>query len=332
MHNKRLVFAIMIILPIIALLAGCGSAAPQATPASLEHIRLPMGYIPNVQYAPFYIAVDKGYFAKEGIEIEFDYKPETDGIKLVGAGELRFTVASGEQVPLARAQGLPVTYVFQWWQQFPVGIVALSEKNIKTPADLIGKRVATPALFGASYVGWRGLVFKAGLDESKISIENVGFGRQIAALTEDKVDAAIIYINNEPIQLQRAGNAVDVIAISDYANLVSNGIVTNEDTITKQPDLVKRFARALRQGIADAIADPEAAFEVCKKYVTGLDAADVAATQQEVLRASIELWKTDQIGRSDPANWQTTVTVLKEMGLLTTDLDLNKVFTNQFVE
>ena len=88
-------------------MAGCASG----TPAPLTKIRLPMGYIANVQYAPFYLAVDKGYFQQEGIEIEFDYRFETDGMKLVGAGELPFTVASGEQVPLARTQGLPVVYV-----------------------------------------------------------------------------------------------------------------------------------------------------------------------------------------------------------------------------
>lgn len=328
MQHKTLTVTLTVV---IFALAGCGGAPPPAPTPTVEHIRLPMGYIPNVQYAPFYMAVDKGYFAAEGLEIEFDYKFETDGIKLVGTGQLPFTLASGEQVPLARVQGLPVTYVFQWWQKFPVGVAALSEKNIKSPADLLGKRVGTPALFGASYIGWRGLAFQAGLDESQITVEDIGY-TQVAALTQGTVDAAIIYVNNEPIQLRRAGHAVDVIAISDYANLVSNGIVTNEETIAKRPELVTRFVRALARGIADAIADPDQAFETCKKFVTGLDAPDVAATQREVLQASIALWKTDQLGRSDPANWQTTLAVLKAMGLLTTDVELDKVFTNRFVE
>ncbi len=322
-------FPILLLL-VIAWLVGCGGGSPK-TSTTLEHIRLPMGYIANVQYAPFYVAVDKGYFAQEGLEIEFDYSFETNGMKLVGAGQLPFAVVSGEQVILARAQGLPVTYVFQWWQKFPVGVVALSEKNIKTPADLIGKRVGTPAMFGASYIGWRGLVFKAGLDESKITVEDIGY-TQVAAVTQGKVDAAIIYINNEPVQLRRAGHAVEVIAVADYANLVSNGIVTNEDVIARRPELVAGLTRALKRGIADAIAYPDEAFDICRKFVTGLDAPEVAATQKEVLQASIALWKTDRIGRSDPANWRTTLSVLQEMKLLTAEIDLDKVFTNRFVE
>jgi NitT/TauT family transport system substrate-binding protein len=319
------------LLVVLVLTAGC--AAPAVSkPKTMEHIRLPMGYIPNVQYAPFYVAVDKGYFAAEGIELEFDYSFETDGMKLVGAGKLPFTLASGEQVPLARAQGLPLVYVLQWWQKFPIVVVSLAEKNITQPADLAGRRIGVPIFGGASYTGWKGLVWKAGLDESTITVSDIGY-TQVAALTQGKVDAAVCYINNEPIQLRRMGKNVNVISVADYTNLVANGLVTNEETIAKRPELVRAMLRAFLRGLRDTINNPDEAFTVSQRFVEGLGKdAETDAAQKQVLAASIELWKANKLGESDPAAWQTTVAVLKQMKLLTSDVPVDKLYTNRFVD
>ncbi len=315
----------------VVMMASCAPAAAPA-PASIERIRLPMGYIPNVQFAPFYVAEEKGYFAAEGIELEFDYSFETDGMKLVGAGELPFSVQSGEQVPLARAQGLPVVYVLQWWQRFPVVVVSLADQNITRPADLNGKTVGTPLFGGASYIGWKALVWQAGLDESTMDVQDVGYA-QVAALTQGKVDAAIVYSNNEPIQLGRAGYAIKLIEVSDYANLVSNGIVTNEETIAQRPDLVSAMLRAFLHGLRDTIEDPDGAFEICKKYIEGLGVdAETDAAQRDVLAASIDLWDAPRLGASDPAAWQTTLDVLEQMGRVTGEMTASQVYTNRFVD
>ena len=329
MHTQNKFFYLLLI--VLLLTAGC--AAPTASkPKTLEHIRLPMGYIPNVQYAPFYVAVDKGYFAAEGIELEFDYSFETDGMKLVGAGQLPFTLASGEQVPLARAQGLPLVYVLQWWQKFPVVVVSLADKNITKPADLNGRHIGVPIFGGASYVGWKGLVWKAGLDESTMTVSDIGY-TQVAALTQGKVDAAVCYVNNEPIQLRAMGEKINIISVADYANMVSNGLVTNEETIAKRPELVRAMLRAFLHGLRDTINNPDEAFTISNKFIEGLGKdAQTDTTQKQVLAASIELWKSNKPGESDPAAWQTTVDVLKQMKLLTTDVALDKLYTNRFVD
>lgn len=317
----------------VIMLAGCApAAAPAPAGKALTKIRLPMGYIANVQYAPFYIAVDKGYFAEEGLDVEFDYRFETDGMKLVGAGELPFAVVSGEQVPLARAKGLPVIYVTNWWKKFAVGVAALADKHIKTPADLAGKSVGLPGFFGASYIGWRGLLDYAGLKESDVKVQDIGF-TQAAALQQGKVDAAVVYINNEPIQLQAAGLDVDVIPVSDYVSLVANGIITNEKTIKENPELVRGFVRAILRGLKDAIADPELAFNTSKKYVEGLGSdPQKDEIQREVLDETLKLWQSPDLGKSDPAAWDQTQQVLIDMGLLKEKIPNEQLFTNQFVD
>ncbi len=303
------------------------TAAPSGTAANLRHIRLPMGFTPSVQFAPFYVAVDKGYFAAEGLEIDFDYSFETNGVALVGAGQLPFAVVSGEQVLLARAQSLPVVYVMDWFQKFPVAIIAKAGSGINTPADLRGKRIGTPELAGANFVGLRALLAKVGIPDSAVTVSNIGFN-QAAALQAGQVDAAVVYANNEPIRLAAQGQQLVSINISDYVSLAANGILTNEDTVAKDPALIRAFLRAFAKGLSDSIADPGAAYTISKKYVTNL--AD-DAVEQKVLAATIEMWKAPHLGLSDPAAWTTMQQTLLDSKLLTQAQDLSKTYTNEFV-
>jgi NitT/TauT family transport system substrate-binding protein len=315
------------LLPAAMLLGAC-SAAP-AVPGEVTHIRLPMGYIPNVQFAPFYMAVERGYFAEEGIEIEFDYSFETDAVTLVGADELQFAVVSGEQVPLARAQGLPVVYVMAWWQGYPVGVAAPVGSGIETPADLAGKRVGIPCLCGASYVGYQALMDAAGVPADSARLDVIQY-TQVEAMLAGTEDAVVIYANNEPVQLESQGMEVNVIRVADYVDLASNGMITNQTTIEEHPDLVRAMVRASLRGLQDVIDDPAAAFEICKEYVEGLDQAD-QEVQRRVLEESIGFWRSERPGYSDPAAWENMQQVLLAMGSLEAPIDILSAYSNEFI-
>jgi NitT/TauT family transport system substrate-binding protein len=288
-----------------------------------------MGYIPNIQFAPVYVAIDKGYFLDAGFEVELEYGNEADAVALIGAGDQTFAIASGEQVLLARAQGLPVTYIAAWYDEYPVGVVSLEDKNITRPEDLVGKSVGIPGLYGASYIGFRALIDAAGLTEADLELVSIGFN-QVEALVSGQVQSAVVYLANEPAVLRSQGYQVDVIAVADYLKLVANGLVTNEQTINEHPDQVERFNQALLKGITDATEDPEEAYEISKKYVENLEEAD-EDLQKEILALSIELWQTDQPGYSDPTGWDNMQEVLLDMRLLESPLSLEEAFTNDFL-
>jgi NitT/TauT family transport system substrate-binding protein len=327
--SKKIIFFILV----MSLLTSCAAPTPvstaQPTNKPLVHIKLPMGYIPNVQYAPFYMAVEKGYFKDAGIEVEFDYSFETDGVTLVGANQLQFALVSGEQVLLARSKGLPIVYIVAWYQQYPVSIVSMADKNIKSPQDLRGKKIGLPGLFGANYVGLRALLYTAGIKESDVTLDSIGF-TQVEALAAGREEAVVAYAANEPVILHSKGYAINEIRVADYVQLASNGIITNETTIAQNPELVRAFNAAFLHGLQDTITDPDAAYEVCKKYVENLSQSD-PIVQKQVLGTSIEQWRAPVPGKSEPAAWENMQKILMDMKLYTNVLDLKKAFTNDFL-
>jgi putative riboflavin transport system substrate-binding protein len=329
---------ILLLILLGALVTACGARAstqpsPSGTAApgnvALVHVKLPLGYIPNIQFAPLYVAVEKGYFKDAGIELEFDYSQETDAVALVGADDLQFAVVSGEQVLLARAQGLPVTYVAAWYQQYPVAVVSKVDQNIKTPADLKGKKIGLPGLYGANYIGLEALLFSAGLTDKDVTLDSIGYN-QVEALATDQEQAVSVYTTNEPIQLRAQGYDLNEIRVADYLQLASNGLISNEKTIANNPDLVRRMVKALLQGLADTIANPDEAYTLSKAHIPNLTDAD-ATVQKEVLARSIDLWKSDHLGFSNAQAWQNMQDTLLKMGLLKEPLNLEKAFTNDFV-
>jgi NitT/TauT family transport system substrate-binding protein len=323
---KKILFLITVS---VLLLAACQGNEPtnSGEPSEMTKIVLPMGYIPDPQYAPYYVAVDKGYYAEEGLEVEFDYSFETDGVALVGAGERPFAIVSGDQVILARAQGLPIVYVMEWFQKYPIAIVSKAEAGIETPADLAGRNVGLPGFFGASYVGYVGLLDAVGLVEADVDGNDIGFN-QVESLLTDQSEAVVGYGNNEPLQLQDRGEDINVIYVSDYIDLVANGIITNETLLAENPALVQRFIRATLRGLADTIANPDEAYEISKKFVEELD-----DSRRNVLDASVMMWAADTLGQTDAVSWQRTQDILLKMGFLDAPLEnLEDAFTNEIVE
>ncbi len=326
---SKLVRLLFIIALLSIFISACGSAPASVDPTALTHIRLPMGYIPNIQYAPYYVAVEKGYFAEAGLEIEFDYSFETDGVSLVGAGQLPFAVVSGEQVPMARAQGLPVVYVAAWYKDYPVSVVSKTEQGITSPADLAGKKVGLPGLFGANYIGFVALLHANNLSESDITLDSVGFN-QVEALVTDQEDAVVGYSANEPIQLAAQGYTVNEIRVADYVSLASNGLLTSEMMLKDNPELVRAMIAAFLRGVEYTAAHPDEAYEISKNYIENLTEGD-EAVQKQVLATSIEFWQLENPGYSDPQAWENMNQLLAEMTLIPEPIDISAAYSNEFL-
>jgi NitT/TauT family transport system substrate-binding protein len=297
--------------------------------ATPRKVVLGMGFIPNVQFAPFYVADAKGYFADEGLQVEFNYAMDTDLLKLIGTDKLQFAIGSGDQVILARSQGLPAVYVANFYRKFPVTVMSLKERNILKPQDLEGKQVGIPCLCGASFVAWKALAFAAGLNPDKVNLQVVGF-TQATTVERGQVDAALDYTVNGPVQLRLEGKDVNLINVSDYISLVSNGIISNDDTVQNDPQLVQSVVRAFLRGLQDTLSNPAEALDITLKYVPEAG-GDNRAKTEAILKACLELWQGTDLGVSNRADWDASQAFMKKVGLIEQTTDVDSLFTNRFV-
>ena len=334
----------LISLPLVAAvlttLAACAPPAPPVTPTlapsaastTPTSVTLSLGFIPSVQFAPFYVAQEKGFFGDENLDVQFENGIETDFLKLLGTNERQFIVASGEEIILGRAQGLPVTYVANWYRKFPVVVFAKASSGIAQPRDLVGKKVGIPGPFGASYVAWKGLVYAAKLPEDQITVQSIGF-TQAAAVSRGLVDAATDYIVNGPVQLRLAGDEINVISVDDYFHLPANGLFTNETTIAQQPELVQGVVRAMLRGIRYTLDHPDEAYDISLKFVP--EAAQAPETNRAIFDASLALWTPgpgEQLGIIDPSVWDKTAQLMADAGLVDKLVNTDGVWTDRFVQ
>lgn len=323
------VFRMLIVVSLLAtgLVIGSGVKAKQ----ELTEVNLFLSYIPSVQFAPLYVAKEKGYFEEEGIDITFENSfNEADGVDRLAVNDLQFGIISGEQVLIGRGVDKPLVYVYEWYHSFPVGVVAPADSGIEEPADLVGKKVGIPGPFGASFIGLRALLSVNEIDELEIQLETIGFTAPEAVCTK-QVEAAVVYVVNEPLTIEKNCFEVTVINVSDYIDLVSNGLVTNEETIENHPELVAAMARAIQKGILDTLENPDEAFEISLEYVPDLPEEEYE-TQRQVLENSLALWESDAPGMTTPEMWENMQQVLLDTELMTKPLkDLESAYTNDFV-
>jgi NitT/TauT family transport system substrate-binding protein len=275
------------------------SAAPSSAQEGPQDLRFFLSFIPNIQFSPVYVAAAKGYFEEEGFNIILEHGDENVGVEQIAVGDIPAGIISGEQVILARANQRPVVYLYQWYNQYPVAAVITSQVPATTFAELRGTRVGIPGFYGANYTGLTALLNANDMTESDIQIETIGFNAP-DVLCMGAVDAAIVYINNEPLQVQHRIDSGDcgsitgitTIPVAESTTLVSNGIVVNEQLLSEQPETAAAIVRAFDRGLRDVINNPAEAYLLSADYVDGLplspELSESLAAQAEAQTAFLE--------------------------------------------
>lgn len=331
------------------LLAACGNTAPAAptsptgaaapTGLELRRVTLAMSYIPNVQFAPYYVAAARGYYAEAGLEVVFDYNFESDVTQRAASwpeSGVEFATTSGTSVLLARQQGLPIKTVMTLYQDFPVVFFAKSSTGLASAADLKRENITIgiPGNFGESLYALLALLYANDMQREELDVQEIGF-TQAQAVLEDKVAVGIGYAMNEPVLLRQQGVDVDVLRVADVYPLAANGVAVSERLIAEDPELVRRFVQASLRGLQSTLDDPAGAFDISLQQVPEAQLGD-PELQRQVLLESLPYWYNDQtavegLGYTDLETWRKTEEFMRASGLLPGPVDVEAGFTNEFI-
>ena len=238
--------------------------------------------------APFTVALDKGYFKAEGLDVTIDTgSGSRESIPRVAAGT--YDIGTGDVNSLVRFRdenpGIDLKAVMMIYDAPPFAIVGRKSKGVTTdPKSLVGKRFGAPAADGA-YAQWP--IFKSvnALDDSTMRFENVGFPVREPMLASGEVDAVFGFSFSVYLNLKSRGvpvNDISVILMRDHGvELYGNVLMVNPKFAAAKPEAVKGFIRAVTKGLRDTVADPAAA------TATVIKRNDVA--KQDVEKERLEL-------------------------------------------
>ena len=264
-------------------LPGAGPAAAQTA------IKFSLDFKFEGPAAPFVVAIDKGYFKAEGLDVTIDtaggslepINRVASGTYDMGFGDINSLIKFRDANP-----GTPIKAVFMVYNKPPFSIVGRKSRGVSTPKDLEGKKLGAPPPDGA-YAQWPIFTQANGIDPTKVTIVSVGFPVREPMLASGEVDAITGFSFSSYINLKDRGVPADditVLLMADYGvNLYGNAIMVNPKFATEKPEAVKGFLRAFLKGLHETVKSPATAVDSVLKR------NDVAKKEVELERLQLAL-------------------------------------------
>lgn len=331
----RLVRAAAVAAAAALALAGCQGVAssPDASGASGDTLTIGLTYTPNVQFAPFYVAEDLGYFDEAGVNVELRHHGESEELfGALKAGTEQLVYAGGDEITQAAAGGVDLQSVATLFNTYPAVLIVPEDSEITTPEDLKGHTVGLPGLYGQTYFALLAMLDEAGLSQDDVDIQAIGYTQQ-AALTGGRVDAVMGFSNNDAVQFEAEGFPIRTIDAVDPAHptLVGPAVAADAATIADRGDDVSRVLEAVQKAIEYIAENPEEAVEITAKYVPTLTSDEQKAAALATLNATIPLMEPlgdASLLTNDPDTWAAMAEFMFSSGLIDTEVAPESLYTN----
>ena len=312
-------------------LAGCGDSPGSGDDPGTREATLVLDFVPGPVHAGIFEAVERGYYAEQGIELEIVEPTSTaDTLKLIGAGKAAFGIADGIDVALQIEAGLGAKGVLALTQRPLGGLIALRASGFRSPAELEGATVGVTGVPSDEAV-LDTLVSAAGADPAAVERVTIGF-KGVQLLESGKVDAMTGFIPSDAAQIEVDGFPTRSFALDRYGGPRYPGLVVFSTTelIETDPELIQAFVSATAQGYEDVIADPQAGLEALLAQNPGIS--------REFAQTSLEAYEplfvagTQRFGEFDPADVKALSAFLVDQGLLAGPIAPGRYATNRFIE
>lgn len=304
---------------------------PLKAQAAEVNITTDFGY--NGRHAYFYVALDKGYYKAEGLDVTIlRGQGSADAIKKVASGAAAFGFADAGSLVLARGNDkVPVKIVAVVYATPPQAIFTLADSGIKTPKDLEGKTLADTASSSVRLL-FPAYAEAAGIDASKVTWVAADGAALSSILATKRADGIGQFLVGEPlVEKATAPARVTALAYKDAGlNFYSNGLIASEDVIAKDPAMVQGFVRATLKGMKTAFANPAEAAEIMHKYQKQIDPAVIEGEMKLVEKLATV--PGQPLGKIDPARVKQTVDVVAKYFTLNAAVDPKDVVVTSFVE
>lgn len=317
-------------LAILASTALLGAAGVQAqTLQKITYLLPAPGTLPA--FGPWMLAQAKGYYAAEGLEVEFvSGRGGVDVAKQVGAGNAVIGGAIGDTPIIARAQGIPVKAVAVLGSGSLTQLVSHKDEKIESPRELKGKTVTVISYTDTTYYALLGMLSKVGLTKNDVNIQAAGpagVWQQFAS----KKATAMAGVPDWTVSAMEAGAKVDILPADVYFKSMAQAILASDETIQKNPQLIQKLVRATLKGMKDIMTDPKAATAVYVKHVP------MYKGKEATIQANFELYNKYVYagqkvpGQMDEARLGELQKFYVTNGVVAKEAPLKDLYTNQFV-
>jgi NitT/TauT family transport system substrate-binding protein len=316
-------------LGLVLALAAC-APTPSVVPStggsgsvgSMRPVTLLLGFQPDVQFAPFYLAQQAGLFADAGLDVSIEYSD--DVIRLVADGQAEFGVADATDVMIGRTAGIPIKYVSTLYGHFPVALIGAPDVVPAEPSGLAGMRIGTPGRFGSSWHALLALLDAGGLTEDDVTIREYPQFNQVEGLLNGDVDVITGFRANEPLRLEAQGFDVALMTVDQFAPLPGPGVVVGDDLLAADAQLAFDFINAVLLAQGAIVEDPQVGLEAAIQEVPAI--ADDEETALNVLEATIEAWDPPVDGTIDTDVWQVGYETMQRLGFIDGSVPLDEMF------